>query len=87
MPLLVGCEGNGKSFFSRCVAYTVGSRYTHWPTAGKLGKDFNSWVFGNYFFPVEDLKIGDSTDLWEKLKPLITGEFLEIEGKGIDWRQ
>lgn len=85
-PLLIGVEGNGKSFFSRCVAYAVGQRYSHWPAADKLGKDFNAWLFGKLFYAIEDLSIGDALATWEKLKPMITGESLEIEGKGIDQR-
>jgi hypothetical protein len=85
-PLLVGVEGNGKSFLSECAANAVGQRYTHWPAADKLGKDFNAWLFGRVLFCIEDLKIGDSAEVWEKLKPMITGRNLEIEGKGIDQR-
>lgn len=86
MPLLVGAEGNGKSLFSRVLAYAVGNRYTHWPDAGKLGATFNAWLFGKLLICVEDLLIGDAAEVWEKLKPMITGESLEIEGKGIDQR-
>ena len=86
MPLLVGAEGNGKSLFSRCLAYAVGHRYTHWPDASKLGGAFNAWMFGRLAICIEDLKIGDVMEVWEKLKPMITGESLEIEGKGIDQR-
>ena len=86
MPLLVGAEGNGKSLFSRCLAYAVGHRYTHWPDASKLGGSFNAWVYGKLLICIEDLLIGDSLEVWEKLKPMITGESLEIEAKGIDQR-
>jgi hypothetical protein len=86
MPLLVGAEGNGKSFFSRVLAYAVGHRFTHWPDAGKLGGTFNAWLYGKLLICIEDLLIGDQGEVWEKLKPMITGESLEIEGKGIDQR-
>ena len=85
-PLVIGVEGNGKSLFSRCVAAAVGQRYTHWPAANKLGKQFNAWLFGKVFFPIEDLKIGDSIETWEMLKPMITGESIEVEAKGVDQR-
>lgn len=84
--LLVGAEGNGKSLFSRCLAHAVGNRYTHWPDASKLGGTFNSWLYGKLLICIEDLQIGDSAEVWEKLKPMVTGESLEIEGKGIDQR-
>ena len=86
MPLLVGVEGNGKSLFSRCLAFAVGHRYTHWPDASGLGNKFNAYLFGKLLICIEDLKIGDAVEIWEKLKPMITGESLEIEGKGIDQR-
>ena len=86
MPLLVGSEGNGKSLFSRCLAYAVGHRYTHWPDASKLGGSFNAWVYGKLLVCIEDLLIGEALEVWEKLKPMITGESLEIEAKGIDQR-
>lgn len=86
MPLLVGAEGNGKSLISRCLSYAVGTRYTHWPEASKLGNQFNGWLYGKILICVEDLLIGDQGEVWERLKPMITGESLEIEGKGIDQR-
>ena len=85
-PLLVGVEGNGKSFLSRCLAHAVGHRYTHWPTADKLGGQFNAWMFGKVLFCIEDLKIGNSTEGWERFKPFVTGDNLEIEAKGVDQR-
>ena len=45
-PLLQGVEGNGKTLFASCVEQAVGPRYTHWPKASKLGKDFNAWMIG-----------------------------------------
>lgn len=86
MPLLVGAEGNGKSLFSRCLSYAVGHRYTHWPDASKLGGSFNAWIYGKLLCCIEDLNIGDAVEVWEKLKPMITGDSLEIEAKGIDQR-
>lgn len=85
-PLLVGTEGNGKSFFSRVLTYCVGQRYSHWADASKLGNQFNGWIFGKLVIAIEDLKIGDSLEVWEKLKPMITGENIEVEGKGVDQR-
>lgn len=86
MPLIVGAEGNGKTFFSRCLSRAVGERYTHWVAADKIAAKFNEWLFGKLLYAIEDLKIGHNAAAWEKLKPLITGENVEIEGKGIDQR-
>jgi hypothetical protein len=84
-PLLQGVEGNGKTLFARCVEKAVGERYTHWPMAKKLGKDFNAWMVGKVFFAVEDIYVPDSKrEILEDLKPMITGGSIEIEAKGVD---
>lgn len=84
-PLIQGTEGNGKTVLSKCVSYAVGRRYTHWPKASKLAAQFNGWMYGKLLYCVEDLYMPKgSLDVVEELKPMITGENLEIEGKGID---
>lgn len=85
-PLIQGMPGNGKTTLSKCVAYAVGERYTHWPKASKLSGKFNGWMPGKVFYAVEDIHVANhiSDEVFEELKPMITGEMLEIEGKGID---
>jgi hypothetical protein len=84
-PLLQGVEGNGKTLFTRCVAEAIGRRYVHWPKASKLAKEFNAWMVGKLFFAVEDIYVPDARrEVIEELKPMITGEDLEIEAKGVD---
>jgi hypothetical protein len=84
-PLLQGVEGNGKTLFSRCVAYAVGEKYTHLPRADQIAKNFNAWLYGKIFIAVEDIKIGENNaEVLEVLKPMITGETQSIEPKGID---
>lgn len=84
-PFLQGVEGNGKTFFSRCLSEILGKRYTHWPDASKLGEKFNGWLYGRLLICVEDIHVGHREDVLERLKPWITGtDGVEIEGKGID---
>ncbi len=84
-PLLQGVEGNGKSLISRCAAEAVGQRYTHWPVADKLGAQFNQWMLNKVLACVEDIYVPEQKKhIWEKLKPMITGEMQEIEAKGVD---
>jgi hypothetical protein len=40
-------EGNGKTFFSKCVARAVGERYSHWPKAKEIDNKFNKWLVGS----------------------------------------
>lgn len=84
-PLLQGAEGNGKTLFTRCVAEAIGRRYVHWPKASQLGSQFNAWLLNKLFYGVEDINVThDKAELLEELKPMITGEELQIEAKGVD---
>jgi hypothetical protein len=84
-PVLQGMEGNGKTLFSRCVAKAVGKQYTHWPKASKLTAQFNGWLVHKVFIGVEDIFVPEhKREVLEDLKPMITGEDLEIEKKGVD---
>lgn len=82
-PLLQGVEGNGKTFFSLAMQYCVGRRYTHWPKAAELDSKFNEALYGKLLICVEDVFTAERAAMFETLKPMITGEELEIEGKGI----
>jgi len=84
-PLLQGVEGNGKTLLTHCVAEAVGRRYVHWPKASKLAAQFNGWMVGKILYAVEDIYVpGDRREIIEELKPMITGDQLEIEAKGLD---
>ncbi|WP_218012874.1 primase-helicase family protein, partial [Streptococcus salivarius] len=84
-PLIQGVEGNGKTLFTRCVAYAIGSKYTHWPKASKLSAQFNRWMYGKLFYGVEDIYTPSKrAEVIEELKDMITNDQLEIEGKGSD---
>jgi hypothetical protein len=82
-PLIQGVEGNGKTLFTRCLRYAIGKRYSHFPKAAEISSKFNDWLFGRIFIGVEDIFIhADKEEIYEALKPMITGEFQEIEAKG-----
>lgn len=84
-PLIQGVEGNGKTILSKLLESSVGTRYVHWPKASEVGSKFNSAFYGKLMILVEDIRITEARDsLWETLKPMITGDRLEIEAKGVD---
>lgn len=85
-PLLQGCEGNGKTLFTRCVAYALGKRYTHFPKASKIDSEFNGWLLDKLFIGVEDIYVPENRrEILETIKPMITGgDGLEIQFKGVD---
>lgn len=83
-PLLQGVEGNGKTFFSHVLENAIGKTYTHWPKAAEIHSKFNDAMYDKLLICVEDVKITEvQGEMWETLKPMITGERLEIEGKGV----
>lgn len=82
-PLVQGVEGNGKTLLSRCVAAAVGERYSVFPRAKQIVQRFNDWLNGSIFAGIEDIYVAESQqDVIEELKPMITSDMQEIEGKG-----
>jgi hypothetical protein len=81
-PFLQGTHGNGKTLFTRCVAYAIGNRYSHFPKAAEIATKFNSWMYCKLLIGVEDIYLPEShREVLEALKPMITSDRLEIEGK------
>lgn len=85
-PLIQGTEGNGKTLFTRCVAFAIGKKYTHWPKAADLDNKFNGWLLYALFIAVEDIYVSSHRrEVIEAIKPMITGgDGLEIQLKGVD---
>lgn len=87
-PVLQGMEGNGKTLFSACVAYAVGSHYTFWPDAQEMANKFNAWLANRIFVAVEELRHPELEKrelITEKLKVMIAGgQGISIESKGVD---
>ena len=82
-PFIQGVEGNGKTFFSKCIEYAVGKRYTQSPRADQISSKFNDWQYRSLFVMVEDIYVpayGEET--LEILKPMITSTRGMIEPKG-----
>lgn len=78
-PLLQGCEGNGKTLFTRCVAFAIGNRYTHLPPANEISEKFNEWLFNKIFIGIEDVYVPDhKKEVIEVLKPMITNDRLAM---------
>lgn len=86
-PLIQGAEGNGKTAIVRVLERALGSRYTHLPNAADLGGNglkYNSWVRNKLFIAVEEIYVSDRREVTEALKPYITNDRIEIQGKGVD---
>lgn len=83
-PMLVGVEGNGKSFIGTVMSYCVGDEYTHLVDAQDLANKFNGWMDRKTLAIVEEIAVRDRLDLWDALKPLITNPRIQIQAKGRD---
>lgn len=78
-PVIQGTEGNGKTLFTRCVAFAVGKRYTHLPPASEISEKFNAWLFNKIFIGIEDIYVPDNKrEIMEILKPMITNDELAM---------
>lgn len=85
-PVVQGTEGNGKTIFGNILAQCVGWSYFHIVNAAKSarrGINFNGWVDGKLVVVFEEIQPG-SAEFLEELKPLVTNEMLNIEGKGVN---
>lgn len=86
-PLLQGAEGNGKTLILKTITHAIGHRYTHLPNANELGaggQKFNQWLRNKLFIGIEEIYVSDRREVTEALKPLITNDRVEIQGKGSD---
>lgn len=82
MPLLQGMEGNGKTLLITAIEYAVGRRYCHRPNASDISNKFNAWLLGKLFAGIEEIYVADRQEALDTLKPLITNDRVEIQGKG-----
>ncbi len=84
-PVVQGVPGNGKSLLIRVLSHAVGVRYSHLPKASQITEKFNSWISGNIFIGVEEIKIGDKKrEILDDLKDAITNDRLEIRKMGAE---
>lgn len=84
-PLLQSAEGIGKTIFVELMAHALGSMYIYSPKANELvasGSVFNAWQRRRLMIMVNEIKIDERRELIEILKPMITDNRIEIQGKG-----
>ena len=86
-PLIQSAEGIGKTIFKIVFAHALGTMYVYSPKAPELvksGSTFNAWQRGKLMILVDEIKIDERRELIEILKPMITDNRIEIQGKGVD---
>lgn len=89
-PLIQSAQGVGKNAIKYVMTHAMGNHYTYAPNAKELGSSgskFNAWMERKLFLIADEIKTDDRRDLIETLKPMISEETLEIQGKGVDQRK
>lgn len=86
-PLIQSEEGAGKKAIKRIISHIMGSNYVYYPKAQELaesGAKFNAWQREKLFILVDEVRVDERRDLIEVLKPMISEEEIEVQGKGKD---
>lgn len=78
--VLQGAEGNGKSFFIRCMANAVGINVTHFPNPEELNEKYNTYIEANLLIGVEEIHMEGRRDMLDRLKKYITNDRIEVRG-------
>jgi len=84
-PLIQSAEGVGKGFIQKALSRLLGEMYTYSPPAEELvksGATFNQWQSGKLMIIVNEIKIDERRELIEIMKPWITDDRIQIQGKG-----
>lgn len=83
-PVLIGAEGNGKTWMAEVLAEVIGWQFTVKPKASNLGSNFNAWVYGALLAIIEEFNARQDVDVMNNIKDLVTNERLGVEKKGVD---
>lgn len=86
-PLIQSEEGAGKGLVKVLMNHALGSPYVHEPNASELiesGGRFTGWMKEKLLIICDEIRVAEKLDMVEKLKPMITEERIEIQGKGAD---
>lgn len=86
-PFIQSTPGAGKGFLGHVMSYVMGGHYTYRPKAKDLaasGSTFNAWMRNKLFIICDEIKVDDTYELMETLKPMISEELIEVQAKGVD---
>ncbi|BDI61807.1 DUF5906 domain-containing protein [Qipengyuania nanhaisediminis] len=84
MLLISTTQGVGKSTLGHALRLVLGARNVSFPSEGSLvDSDFNSWLARKRLIFVNEFYSGKSRRAYDKLKPLVTEDHVEINEKGV----
>lgn len=85
-PLIVGCQGDGKTMIADMLGSVIGSKNIY--STELKSMDFNSWATDAALCVFEEIYLtgADREKRYNALKACITNEVVEVQKKGIDCR-
>jgi len=81
--LLSKLQGVGKSTLLNMMAELIGRKHTSFPGDAMIQGDFNGWLVNKRLVVVHEIYAGQSWKTYNRLKTLITDEFVEANNKHI----
>lgn len=84
-PVLQSAEGVGKGVLKYAMERVMGESYVYFPNAKEMvdsGSKFNAWMRNRLFILADEIRTDERRDMIEVLKPMISEERIEIQGKG-----
>lgn len=81
--LLSKLQGVGKSTLLNIAAELVGRKHTSFPGDAMIQGDFNGWLVNKRLVVVHEIYAGQSWKTYNRLKTLITDEFVEANNKHV----
>lgn len=85
-PMIQGCEGNGKSLIGLVLRNAVSRRYFHMQNPEDLGNQFNVWLERSIVVCVEEIFINRRYQVSNRMKAMITNDYMDIQQKKEDQR-
>lgn len=83
-PIVIGCEGNGKTTVFEWLEHIIGLHYSVRPNAQDFASKFNQYMENALFGMVEEINGDADGALVDVMKVRITSKRIEIQGKGAD---
>lgn len=82
-PLIKGIQGDGKTLVGSLLMATMGRVNVNNVSSTVLSTDFTSWGVGSAVALLEEIKLSGHNryDIYNRLKPFITNDTIEIHGK------
>lgn len=81
--MLSKMQGVGKSTLLNMMAELIGRKHTSFPGDAMIQGDFNGWLVNKRLVVVHEIYAGQSWKTYNRLKTLITDEFVEANNKHV----